>query len=405
LILMLGALNTITPFSIDMYLPGFPEIAKDLHTSIGNVALSVSTYFLGFAVGQMVYGPLLDRFGRKKPLYIGLSLYVVASFCCIAFHSIEGLLFFRFVQALTGCVASVAAMAMVRDFFPVQESAKIISLLVLILGASPLLAPSIGSFIVDGMGWQWVFVVLAIIVIIILVLTVFFLPEGHPADKSVSLKPAPIIHGFREILVKRQFLVYSLAGTFSFAGLFVYVAGSPAIFMEGFHVSAKVYGGIFALLSVGFIGGSQLNHYLSRRWSSQSIFKTTVIIQVCAAAVFFAGVYNDWYGLLANIAGLFVILTCCGLTYPNAAAIAMAPFSKNAGSAAALLGCIQIGIGGLISSGAGLLHFKGSMSTSITMLLSAALALLILLIGRAVIEPVAGETGLAGEARINQSFH
>jgi DHA1 family bicyclomycin/chloramphenicol resistance-like MFS transporter len=402
---MLGALNTITPFSIDMYLPGFPEIARDLHTSIGNVALSVSTYFLGFAVGQMMYGPLLDRFGRKRPLYAGLSLYIVASFCCIAFHSIEGLLFFRFVQALTGCVAAVAAMAMVRDFFPVRESAKIISLLVLILGASPLLAPTVGSFVVDALGWRWVFVLLAIIVFIVLLLTIFFLPEGHPADPSVSLKPEPIIKGFREILVKRQFLVYSLAGTFSFAGLFVYVAGSPAIFMEGFHVSAKVYGGIFALLSVGFIGGSQLNHYLSRRWTSHAIFKTTVILQVCAAIVFFIGVYNDWYGLTANIICLFLILTCCGITYPNAAAIAMAPFSKNAGSAAALLGCTQIGIGGLISSGAGLLQFKGSMSTAITMLLSTALALVILLAGKAVIEqPVAAEPGLPNEAMMNQTF-
>jgi MFS transporter, DHA1 family, multidrug resistance protein len=390
LILMLGALNTITPFSIDMYLPGFPAIARDLHTSIGKVALSVSTYFLGFAVGQIMYGPLLDRFGRKRPLYIGLGLYVVASAGCIAFHSIEGLLLFRFVQALTGCVASVAAMAMVRDFFPVHESAKIISFLVLILGASPLLAPTIGSFIVTGWGWQWVFVVLAAIVIIILVLTVFFLPEGHPPDLSVSLKPEPIIKGFKEILLKRQFYVYSLAGTFSFAGLFVYVAGSPAIFMEGFHLSATTYGAIFAFLSIGFIGGSQLNHLLSRKWTSEEIFRTTLIIQVCAATIYFIGVSDSWYGLTGNIAFLFVILSCCGLTYPNAAAIAMAPFSKNAGSASALLGCIQIGIGGIISSGAGLLNYKGSLSTAITMIVSSAIGLIILLAGKSrVVEPVA----------------
>lgn len=390
LILMLGGLNTITPFSIDMYLPGFPAIAHDLHTSIGNVALSVSTYFLGFAVGQIMYGPLLDRFGRKRPLYIGMGLYVIATGCCIAFHSIGGLLLFRFVQALTGCVASVAAMAMVRDFFPVKESAKIISFLVLILGASPLLAPSIGSFIVTGWGWQWVFVALAAIVLIMLVLTIFFLPEGHAPDRSVSLKPAPIIKGFKEILLKRQFYVYSLAGTFSFAGLFVYVAGSPAIFMEGFHLNATVYGAIFAFLSVGFIGGSQLNHLLSRKWSGEEIFRTAIIVQVCAALLFFIGVYNSWYGLPGIIACLFVVLSCCGLTYPNAASIAMAPFAKNAGSASALLGFIQIGIGGIISSGAGILHFKGSLSTAITMTVSSATGLIILLAGKSgIVEPAA----------------
>jgi DHA1 family bicyclomycin/chloramphenicol resistance-like MFS transporter len=390
LILMLGGLNTITPFSIDMYLPGFPAIAHDLHTSIGNVALSVSTYFLGFAVGQIMYGPLLDRFGRKRPLYTGMSLYIIATGCCIAFHSIAGLLLFRFVQALTGCVASVAAMAMVRDFFPVKESAKIISFLVLILGASPLLAPTIGSFIVTSWGWQWVFVALAAIVLIMLVLTIFFLPEGHAPDMSVSLKPEPIIKGFKEILLKRQFYVYSLAGTFSFAGLFVYVAGSPAIFMEGFHLSATVYGAIFAFLSVGFIGGSQLNHLLSRKWSSEEIFRTAIIVQVCGAMLFFIGVFNSWYGLPGIIVCLFVVLSCCGLTYPNAASIAMAPFSKNAGSASALLGFIQIGIGGIISSGAGLLHFKGSLSTAITMTVSSAIGLIILLAGKSgMVESVA----------------
>ncbi len=389
LILMLGALNTVTPFSIDMYLPGFPQIARDLHTTIGNVALSVSTYFLGFAVGQLLYGPLLDRFGRKRPLYIGLTFYIAASFACIAVDSINLFLFFRFLQALTGCVAAVAAMAMVRDFFPVQESTKIISLLVLILGVSPLLAPTIGGFVITSLGWHWVFVLLALIVLLILLVIIFFLPEGHPPDTTVSLKPEPIIKGFREILQKKQFYVYALAGTFSFAGLFVYVAGSPAIFMDEFHVSANVYGGIFALLSVGFIGGSQLNHVLSRHWSGETVFRTTLIIQVCSAIVFFTGAYNGWFGLPATIGCLFVVLSCAGLTYPNAAAIALATFSKNAGSASALLGFIQLGIGGLISSGAGFLPFKGSIATAITMLASSLVALLILSVGRAGIDKTA----------------
>ena len=395
LILMLGALNTISPISIDMYLPGFPEIAKDLQTTIGNVALSVSTYFLGLAAGQILYGPLLDRYGRKRPLYVGLGFYVLTSFACIAFNSINALLLFRFFQALTGCVAAVAAMAMVRDFFPVKESAKIISLLVLILGASPLLAPTIGSFIIAALGWHWVFVMLAVIVLTILVIIFFFSPEGHQPDTSVSLKPQPIIKGFAEILAKRQFYVYALAGTFSFAGLFVYVAGSPAIFMEGFHVSTKIYGGIFALLSVGFIGGSQLNHLLSRRWSNEEIFKGALIIQVFAATIYFIGVYKGWYGLTANIICLFIVLSCSGLTYPNAAAIAMAPFARNAGTASALLGFIQLGIGGLISSGAGILHFKGSLATAVTMMGAAIVAILILLLGGTkIVQPVTDEISL-----------
>src|SRR4051812_10636617 len=176
LILIIGALNTITPFSIDMYLPAFPKIAADFHTEIEKVALSVSTYFLGYSLGQIIYGPLLDRFGRKPPLYVGLILYIIATIGCFTTSTIEGLWVIRFFQALGGCVGAVAAIAMVRDFFPVEKSARVISLLVLILGASPLLAPSVGSFIITAWGWHTVFIMLAAITFIILLLVFFFLP-------------------------------------------------------------------------------------------------------------------------------------------------------------------------------------------------------------------------------------
>ena len=382
LILMLGALNTITPFSIDMYLPAFPKIAIDLHTGIQNVALSVSAYFLGFAVGQILYGPLLDRFGRKRPLYIGLSLYIIATIICSTSTTINELLILRFIQALSGCVASVAAMAMVRDFFPPDKSASLISLLILILGVSPMLAPTAGSFIVTSFDWRYVFIFLAIIVCIILIVVFLFLPEGQMPNTSISLKPKSIINGFKNILLHPQFYIFSLAGTFSFSGLFVYVAGSPAIFMDQFHVSPKTYGGIFALLSVGFIGSSQMNHLLTRKYKSEEIFRVTSIIQTIASALYFIGVVNAWYGLATNMIFLFIILSCAGLTYPNAAAVALSPFKKNAGSAAALLGFIQIGIGGLISSGIGFLHRKGSYPTSLIMVITSSIGLLILLLGK-----------------------
>ena len=382
LILILGALNAITPFSIDMYLPAFPQIAVDLHTTIENVALSVSTYFLGFAIGQILYGPLLDRFGRKRPLYVGLVLYIIATVGCTASGNIETLLIMRFIQALSGCVASVAAMAMVRDFFPPHKSAAIISLLVLILGASPLLAPTIGSFIVTSWGWHWVFVSLAAIVFIMLIVVIFFLTEGHSPDTSISLKPRPIVLGFMAVLFEPRFYIFALTGTFAFSGLFVYVAGSPALFMDYFHLSATAYGGIFALLSVGFIGGSQLNHLLTRRYSNEKILRTTVICQVTGSVLFLIGSLNAWYGLPIVIIFLFVLLSCAGLTYPNAAALALELFSKNAGTAAALLGFIQIGIGGLISSGVGMLHFRGSMTVAFIMAVTSAIALIILLAGK-----------------------
>jgi MFS transporter, DHA1 family, multidrug resistance protein len=163
LIILLGLLNALTPFSIDMYLPAFAQIAADFNTTTTKVAFSVSTYFVGFALGQLFYGPLLDYFGRKKPLYVGLVVYVLASIGLANTHSMEWFLVLRFLQAVGGCVASVGAMTMARDFFPVEESAKIFSLLMLVLSVSPLLAPTIGGFMVTAWGWRVIFTTLAAI--------------------------------------------------------------------------------------------------------------------------------------------------------------------------------------------------------------------------------------------------
>lgn len=382
LILMLGALNTLTPLSIDMYLPGFQQIAAQLHTNTATVAFSVSSYFLGFSFGQLLYGPLLDRFGRKKPLYIGLAFYIVATFCCILVPTIQMLLVARFFQALSGCVAAVAAIAMVNDFFKPEESAGILSLMILILGVSPLLAPTIGGFIISAFSWQYIFVMLAILGFLLLLATIFFLPEGHQPDPTISLRFKPITQGFKNILLQPQFYIYALAGSISFSGLFVYVAGSPAIFMEEFTVNAKIYGGIFALLSVGFIGGSQLNHLLTKKFTNQQIFKTCVIVQVIASCIFFIGAINQLLGMAGTLICLFIFLACAGITYPNAAAIAITPFKKNAGSASALLGCIQIGIGAFISSGVGVLPFRADVSAAVTMFTSTVIALVILLLSK-----------------------
>src|SRR5580692_6913552 len=209
IIIILGALSTISPFAIDMYLPAFPEIAAALHTSTARISLSIASYFAGMAAGQLFYGPLLDRFGRKLPLYAALTLFIAASLLCLGSRSVEWLIAMRFVQALGGCAAQVAAMAMVRDFFPVHETAKIISLLILILGVSPLLAPTVGGYVSIHLGWPWVFIVLALFALLMVVICWWRLPEGHPPDPGVSLRPGPICRNFAAVLQERQFLTYA----------------------------------------------------------------------------------------------------------------------------------------------------------------------------------------------------
>jgi DHA1 family bicyclomycin/chloramphenicol resistance-like MFS transporter len=378
LILTLGILNALTPLSIDMYLPSFPDIARELGATSSQVALTVSIYFIGFAGGQIFYGPLLDRFGRKKPVYFGLAVYILATFGCMRAHSIEELLFFRFLSATGGCAASVAATAMVRDFFPPADAAKVFSMLMLVLSISPLLAPSLGSFILAFSGWRAIFAVLAVLGLGNTLLMSFALPAGQVADHTVELRWKPIFYNFKQVLMNRQFSTYTVAGAFSFTGLFVYVAASPLIFMDHFHVSARIYGFIFALLAGGMIGGGQLNLFLARHYRPPVIFQQALICQLILAVFFCAGAWFDTYGLIATVAFLFFILLTAGITYPNAAGMALEPFSKNIGSASALLGFIQLGIGAMTSSAIGLVTVKGILPTAMTMSVCSATALAVL---------------------------
>ena len=380
IILMLGVLTTISPFSIDLYLPAFPQIAVALHDSVANVSLSLSSYFIGLAVGQIVYGPLLDRFGRKKPLYCGLVLFIIASIGCILATNVETMIVFRFVQALGGCGAGVAATAMVRDFFPVKDSSKIFSLLMLILGVSPLLAPTVGGLVATHLGWQWIFILLITIVIAISIATTF-LPEAHQPDPTVSLKIKPVMATFWAILKEPQFFTYTLAGAFSFAGLLTYVAGSSIIFINGFHVSVQAYGLIFASLTIGFIGGNQLNIWLVRKHQSETIFRVAITTQLIFVTIFLIGTWLGWYDLKATLVLLFLSLSCVGLVSPNGTALALAPFAKNAGSASALMGSLQIGVSALSSTGIAIFKAESMFPVIAIMFVTTLIGFLILMVG------------------------
>lgn len=387
LILILGSLEALTPFSIDMYLPAFTQIAGDLATTTAKVSFSISTYFIGFALGQIFYGPLLDHYGRKKPLYIGLIIYILSTIALMNTTSIEWFLGLRFLQAIGGCVASVGAIAMVRDFFPVEDSAKVFSMLMLVLSVSPLLAPTIGGFVVESYTWRVIFGILVALGLLNLALSIFALPEKYKPDPESKLNAGSIVRGYKEILSVPQFSVFTLAGSFSFAGLFVYIAGSPTMFMEGFKVSAKTYGIIFAILAVGMIGGGQLNLLLTKKFKSPEIFKTALFFQVVMGLIFLLGVYNNWLTLVPTVVILFLLLTCAGITYPNAAALALEPFEKNAGAASALLGFLQLGVGSVASAGVGMLDISGSLPTAIAMFVSSLIGFMIVYYNRNKVQP------------------
>ena len=354
-ILILGLLSALGPFSIDMYLPGFPVIAADLHTTIDDVAYSLSSFFIGISLGQLLYGPLLDRFGRKRPLYAGLVMYILASIGCALSPTIEVLIVLRFFQALGGCVGMVAPRAMVRDVFPLNENAKVFSLLILILGVSPIIAPTVGSFIIGSFGWNHVFTVLTVVAFLTLLVVIYWLPESREPDPTFSLMPKAILTSFATVLKEPQFYTYALAGGISSAGLFGYLAGSPFVFMELFHATEQQYGMVFGLIAAGLITCSQLNTLLLRKFSSSQIINVVLLVQTMVGITLLAGTLLEGLGLYSTVFLIFLFLSCQGFNFPNSSALSMAPFTREAGSASALMGALQMGFGSLASALVGLL--------------------------------------------------
>lgn len=382
LILILGLLSAIGPFSIDMYLPGFPAIANSLHSTVDVVAYSLSSFFIGVCAGQLLCGPLLDRFGRKRPLVVGLVVYVIASVGCSFAASVEVLIAFRFVQALGGSVGMIAPGAIVRDVFPLDENAKIFSLLILILGVSPILAPTVGSYIIAHFGWSWVFIVLATVAALILAIVLVWLHESKPPDPDFSLLPGPILKGFAQVFRQAQFTTYAFAGAVAASGLFAYLAGSPYIFMQMYGVSEQQYGWIFASIAAGLIGCSQLNTFILKRYSSAQVIRVVMVAQSIFGLALVVGSLTGITGLFSTIVLIFLFLSCQGFTFPNAAALAMAPFDKGAGSASAIMGALQMACGAVASALVGLFFNKTAVPMTAIMALCSAGGLVILLFGQ-----------------------
>ncbi|WP_209328916.1 multidrug effflux MFS transporter [Lunatimonas salinarum] len=378
LILILGALSTISPFSVDMYLPAFPSIAKSLDTTISDVQLSLTSYLIGIAIGQLFYGPLLDRYGRKKPLYAGMVIYVLASLGCAMVESVESLIWMRFLQAIGGCAGMVAAQALVRDLFPVNKIAQAFALLTLVIAVSPMIAPTIGGYLATKMDWHYLFIVLAAITTAILFLSLVYLPDGASPDQQISLKPMEVIRKYIFVLKNKQFLTYILVGGIAGAAPFAYIGGSSDVFINLYGLTETEYGWVFAFLATAMIGSTQLNHLLLRRFRNQQIVITALSYQLVVGAIIFLGIYLDWFNVQMFILSLFVFLTGHGLSIPNAAALSLSPFSQNAGSASAMMGFMRMAMGGLVTGLVSLFHDGTAIPMVLMMFVCILLGLVVL---------------------------
>lgn len=379
-ILILGSLTTISPLSIDMYLPAFTEMAADLKTSIASIQLSLTSYFIGIAAGQLIYGPLLDRFGRKPPLYAGMVIYILTSVACILTFSANTLIGMRFLQALGGCASMVAARAFVRDIFPVSETAKVFSTLMLVIAVSPMIAPTVGSYMTAFFGWRSVFVVLAAIAAVIII-GIYYLPSGKTPDAGFSLRPKQLAKNYLYILRHPGFYTYALIGGISSAALFAYVSASSDVFINIYQVSKIEYGWIFAIIAAGLIGSAQVNRLALNYFKTNQLIAIALLWQVVIGIILVWGSAQGWLSSTAMTALIFAFLSGFGFVNPNAAALSLAPFYKEAGSASALMGTIQMTMGVLASIIISAWHNDTALPMATVMTMSAILSFAIFIVG------------------------
>ncbi|CRM50274.1 Sulfonamide resistance protein [Pseudomonas sp. 37 R 15] len=376
IILILGALSAFAPLAIDFYLPGFPAIASAFATDEKHVQLTLAVYFGGLAIGQLIYGPLADRFGRRVPLLSGVTLFTLASFACAYAPSLEWLIGARFVQALGGCAGMVISRAVVSDKCDAVGSAKVYSQLMLVTGLAPILAPLAGGLMVGLWGWQSIFLALSLFSVMAAIAVAVGLPETFPAHQPRQ----PLSGSLRRygaLLSDRVYLGYALTGGISIAGMFAYIAGSPFVFIKLYGVPAEHYGWLFGSNAAGFILVAQLNARLLAKRGPAFLLSRTVWVYVAAALTLLGIAALRTEALWPLLVPLFICIASLGCILPNTSACAMNGQGARAGSASALLGCIQFGVAAGAASLVGVLHDGTAMPMAMVISLCGVLAVTI----------------------------
>lgn len=372
----MGTIVAIGPMSIDMYLPALPAIQRHFGADTGSTQLTLALFFVGLAVGQMIYGPLSDRIGRRGPLLFGLLLYAVASIGCALAPSMEALIALRLLQALGGCAGMVIVRAMVRDRFEPQDMARILSALVLVMGVAPILAPLAGGQVFVWFGWQAIFLVLALFGVVCAALAWKHLPETLAQPTAVSIGSA--LKGYARLLGHRRFMGYALSGGMAQSGMFAYISVSAFVFIDYYGLSPTQFGWLFGSNAAGLIAASQLNARLLRRMPAQQVLRAALATNAVAGGAMLAAALTGFGGIWGVLPPLFIAVASLGLTFPNSTAAAMAPFGDRAGMASALMGTLQFGLAALSGALAGHLH-DGTAVTMAAVIACGGLAATILL--------------------------
>lgn len=365
LIILMGVLQAFAPLSIDMYLPSMPLLEKVFGATTAQVQITLVTFLLGYALGQALYGPITDRFGRKPPLYVSLALFVVSSVACALSTSVTVLAVFRLLQAIGACGGAVVSRAMVRDLFPPVELRKIFSMLVLVLGVSPLISPFIGGYLLVWFGWKSIFYTQASLGALTLVAMHFRLGESLAPENVRPLHMEHVISTYAQLLRDRTFLGASLVCGFSSAGMFAYIASAPFVFINIYKLPPQQFGWLFGVIAAGLIGASQVNGRMSHNIALWKVLRIANIVQLVAGFAVLATASTGLGGMIGIFAPVFVYMCATGFVFPNGSAIAMMRHGNMAGTASALLGTNQFVIAAGTTIVLGLIDNSSAMPMAI----------------------------------------
>ncbi len=347
-IIMLGALSALGPFTIDLYLPAFPTVAADLRASDAAIQITLTATLIGFALGQLIVGPLADAFGRRKPLLIATAVHVLASFAVAFAPTVELVTVGRVFQGIGAAGSGVVAMAIVRDLFSGQRLIRMLSRLALVWGLAPVLAPVIGSQLLRAVEWRGIFLVLAAYGVVMMVVSAFFMIETLPAERRGIFSSRAIARRYRHLIHDRAFVGAAILGSMAFTALFSYLSSSSFLLQDVFGLSAQQYGIVFGLNSLGLVAATQISARLMRTFAPKQVATAGLLIMTIGAASLLVCALADgalWWVLVS----LFFVVSPLGVIMPTVQVTALANHAAEAGTAASLIGALNSLLPGLVT--------------------------------------------------------
>ncbi len=356
IVILLGCLAGFGPFTVDMYLPGFPSIARDFHEDIARIGLTLTSYFIGISMGQLIIGPMLDRYGRKGPIIIGLFIYIAAAIGCAFSQNIYHMIIGRFFLAAGVCVGMAGSSSIVRDIFKGREVARAMSLFGMIFATAPVIAPTVGGMVVAALGWRYVFAVLAVMGVLMLVAIRRMLPETKAPDATVSFRPKNVLMGYLEVIKNRQFVIFTLANMTSGIGLFTFIANSPFVFINLYGFTEAQFGWIYGANAVVLIIANKVNRTFLKKHDSIRILIFISTMLSVIGIIFLICIFMNFLPLALVLVLMAFYWFFLGFIPSNTGALALYPFSENIGRASALMGSIIMLAGALASALASYLH-------------------------------------------------